>query len=157
MASIDHLGHLYTGSPQCGSRFRAFMEQVLGEVDPRYRRRAGEMYQMYRCGTIHEFEPKLLENRKGQTLAWLAYQGSRAGQQLDLPDIGHLTVTHLEPVVLVAGRSFGLPVSTNCLLDDLMAAIDRFLAAGPEDERVTAWNRAARDLTAPEPFDFTVP
>jgi hypothetical protein len=123
----------------------------------RYRRRAGEISQMYRCGTIHEFEPKVLENKKGQTLAWLCYQGNRAGQQLDLPEVGRLTVTHLEPVVYVAGRSFGLPVSTNCLLDDLVAAIDRFLAAGPEDERVTAWNRAARELTAPEPFDFTVP
>jgi hypothetical protein len=156
VSSIDHLGHLYTGSSQCGARFRAFLEQILGEIDQRYRRRAGEIYQMYRCGTVHEFEPKVLENRKGQTLAWLCYQGNRAAKQLDLPEIGKLTVTHLEPVVYVTGRSFGLPVSTNCLLDDLVAAIDRFQVAGPEDERVTAWNRAARELAALEPFDFTV-
>jgi hypothetical protein len=133
------------------------MDHVLGEVDPNYRRRAGEVYQMYRCGTVHEFAPKMLENRKGQTLAWLCYQGNRERQQIQPEGIGHLTVTHLEPVVYAAGRSFGLPVSTNCLLDDLVAAIDRFMVAGPEDERVTAWNRAARELTAPEPFDFTVP
>ena len=157
VSSIDHLGHLYTGSSQCGARFRAFMDHLLGEVDLNYRRRAGEVYQMYRCGTIHEFEPKMLENRKGQTLAWLCYQGSRVGQQIELEGIGPLAVTHLEPMVYVAGRSFGLPVSTNCLLDDLVAAIDRFVVAGPEDERVTAWNRAARELTAPEPFDFAVP
>ncbi len=156
VSSIDHLGHLYTGSPQCGTRFRAFMEHVLGEVDPNYRRRAGEVYQMYRCGTVHEFEPKMLENRRGQTLAWLCYQGNRMGQQFELERIGPVTLTHLEPVVYVADRSFGLPVSTNCLLDDLVAAIDRFVAAGPKDERVTVWNRAARELTAPEPFDFAV-
>ncbi len=69
VSSIDHLGHLYTSSQQCGNRFRAFMEHILGEVDPNYRRRAGEVYQMYRCGTVHEFEPKVLENRQGQTLA----------------------------------------------------------------------------------------
>lgn len=157
VSSVDHLGHLYTGSSQCGARFRAFMDQVLGEVDPNYRRRAGEVYQMYRCGTVHEFEPKVLENRQGQTLAWLCYQGNRVQQQIELEGIGQLTVTHLEPVVFVAGRSFGLPVSTNCLLDDLVAAIDHFAAAGPENERVTAWNRAARELTALEPFDFTAP
>jgi hypothetical protein len=157
VSSIDHLGHLYTGSTQCGNRFRAFMEQVLGEVDPNYRRRAGEVYQMYRCGTVHEFEPKVLENRKGQTLAWLCYQSGRAGCRIELDGIGPRTVTHLEPVVYVAGRHFGLPVSTNCLLDDLVAAIGRFVMAGPEDERVTAWNRAARELTTPEPFEFTVP
>lgn len=156
VSSIDHLGHLYTGSPQCGPRFRAFLDQVLGGIDPNYRRRAGKIYQMYRCGTVHEFEPKVLENKKGQTLAWLCYQGNRAGQQLDLPGIGHLTVTHLEPVAYVAGRSFGLPVSTTCLLDDLVAAIDRFIAAGPEADRVMAWNQAALELAAPEPFDFTV-
>lgn len=157
VASIDHLGHLYTGSSQCGPRFRSFLDQVLGEVDPNYRRRAGEIYQMYRCGTVHEFEPKVLENKKGQTLAWLCFQGSRAGHKINPPEIGQLTVTHLEPVAHVGGRSFWLPVSTNCLLDDLVAAIDRFFAAGPEDERVTAWNRAARELAAPEPFEFTVP
>jgi hypothetical protein len=157
MSSIDHLGQLYTGSAQCGARFQAFMEHVLGDVDLNYRRRAGEVYRMYRCGTVHEFEPKVLENKNGQTLAWLCYRGNRGGQQIEPEGIGRLSVTHLEPVVYVAGRSFGLPVSTNCLLDDLVAAIDRFVAAGPEDERVTAWNRAARDLNAPEPFDFSAP
>ena len=157
VSSIDHLGHLYTGSSQCGGRFRTFMEQILGQVDANYRRRAGEVYQMYRCGTVHEFEPKMLENKKGQTLAWLCYQGDRAAQQINPPGIGLLTVTHLEPLERVAGRSYWLPVSTNCLLDDLVAAIDSFIAAGPEDERVTAWNRAARELTAPEAFEFTVP
>jgi hypothetical protein len=110
VSSIDHLGHLYTGSPQCGNRFRAFKEQVLGEVDPNYRRRAGEVYQMYRCGTVHEFDPKVLETRRGQTLAWLCYQGNRVWQKIEPTGMGQLTVTHLEPVVHVAGRSFVLPV-----------------------------------------------
>lgn len=37
VSSIDHLGHLYTGSSQCGNRFRTIMEHVLGEVDLNYR------------------------------------------------------------------------------------------------------------------------
>ena len=45
-------------------------------------------------------------NKKGQTLEWLCYQGGRAGHGLDLPEIGRLTVTHLEPVAFAAGHSF---------------------------------------------------
>jgi hypothetical protein len=157
MSAIDHLGHLYTGSPQCGNRFRAFMEEVLGALDPNYRRRAGEVYQMYRCGAVHEFEPKTLRNRRGQTLLWLCYQGNRAGQQIEPPEIGRLTVTHLAPVEYAPGQSFALPVSTNCLLDDLAAAIERFRDLRPEDDRVRLWNQAAQDLTTPQPFEFTVP
>jgi hypothetical protein len=133
------------------------MDEILGEIDQHYRRRAGEVYQMYRCGTVHEFEPKVLQNKKGQTLAWLCYQGNRVGQQIELAGIGQLTVTHLVPIAYVAGRSFGLPVSTNCLLDDLVAAIDRFIAAGPAVDRVAAWNQAAQELAAPQPFEFAVP
>jgi hypothetical protein len=115
------------------------------------------VYQMYRCGTVHEFEPKVLRKKNGQTLAWLCYQGNRTAQHINPPGIGPLTVTHLEPVAHVAGRSFWLPVSTNCLLDDLVAAINRFIASGPEADRVAGWNQAAQELSAPEPCEFTVP
>jgi hypothetical protein len=155
-AYIDHLGHLYTGSSKVEQRFKAYMDKVLGGVDANYRQRAGEVYQMYRCGTVHEFEPKVLENRKGQLLVWLCYQGARTDAKINPVGIGDMTVTHLVPVLQPNGKAYALPVSTNCLLDDLEASINCFIAAGPEDERVTAWNRAARELTRYEPFDFTV-
>jgi hypothetical protein len=69
VSSLNHLGHLYAGTLQSGPRFRAFMDQVLGRIDPNYRRRGAEIYEMYRYGTVHEFDPKVLENKKGQTLA----------------------------------------------------------------------------------------
>jgi hypothetical protein len=156
VCSIDHLGHLYTGLPRPGDRFRMFMDQVLGEIDLNYRKRAGEVYKMYRCGTVHEFEPKVLENGNGQKLKWLCYQGGRTGLY-DFEGIGQRRVTHLEPVEYVAGSSFGLPVSTTCLLTDLIAAIERFAIAGPDADRVSAWNNAAGELNALEPFEFTVP
>ncbi len=157
MSYVDHLGQLYTGSTGVSQRFKAYMEQVLGEVYAPYKRRAGEVYQMYRCGTVHEFEPRVLKNKKGELLVWLCYRGGRTSFQLDLADIGKMTVTHLEPVAHPAiKRGFALPVSTNCLLDDLEASIDRLITAGPENERVSAWNRAARELNSYAKFEFSI-
>lgn len=162
LAYFDHLGHLFTGSPQVGGRFRTFMETILGDlIDPHYRERAGEVYQMYRCGTVHEFEPKLLENRNGQLLAWACYSGQRtdAITFAGIPMPNPINVIHLVPVQNPVGRigqDFLLPISTNCLIDDLIESIDRFSSTGPDNARVTAWNRAARELNGPYPFDFTV-
>jgi hypothetical protein len=67
-------------------------------------------------------------------------------------------VTHLKPVENPTdSKVFYLPVSTVCLIDDLIESIDEFQKMGPEDERITAWNRASRELISPRPSDFTVP
>src|SRR5882724_5711221 len=69
LSYIDHLGHLYlgrVGAGQVGERSRVYLKQILANVDPNYGKRAGEIYQMFRCGPVHEFEPKVLENKKGE-------------------------------------------------------------------------------------------
>lgn len=149
---VDHLGHLYSGRAQVGDRFREYLKQIMGKIDPNYTRRAGEIYQMFRCGPVHEFEPKVLEKKTGELLLWFCY----AGLRLDSFDFEgqHLSVTHLEPVASSVSQRFWLPVSTRCLIDDLMSSIEVFERAGPENERVTAWNRAARELSLPEPYEF---
>lgn len=154
LSYVDHLGHLYSGRGQIGDRSREFMKQIMAKNDPNYGRRAAELYQMFRCGPVHEFEPKVLENKKGELLAWFCYVGPRADScKLDGKSI---SVVHLEPVASAASGRFWLPVSTRCLIDDLMYSIEVFERVGPENERITAWNRAARDLTTPEPYDFTL-
>jgi len=151
LSYIDHLGHLYSGRAQVKERSQDYLEQVMSRVDPYYRTRAREIFQMYRCGPVHEFEPKVLENKKGQLLKWLCYKGDRTA---NIDTIG--PVKHLQPVKDKEGKGFWLPVSTGCLIEDLLRSIDQFEKATPEDERVTAWNRAARELACPEPFDFVV-
>ncbi len=130
------------------------MKDILGKVDPNYSRRAGEIYQMFRCGPVHEFEPKVLENDKGQLLGWLCYAGLRV-DSFD-QDGQRLSVVHLEPIASARARFFWLPISTRCLIDDLMSSVEVFERTGPSDERVTAWNRAARELAAPEPYPFAI-
>src|SRR5262245_148099 len=73
---VDHLGHLYSGRQgirEVGNRFKDYLKQMmaLSQIDSNYGKRAEEIYQIYRNGPVHEFEPKILENRKGQLLQWL--------------------------------------------------------------------------------------
>jgi hypothetical protein len=156
LSYIDHLGHLYTGQgqQQVGDRSQKFIKQVMTKVDPNYGKRATELYKMFRCGTVHQFAPKVLENKNGELLGWYCYVGIR----LDHYDNkNNIKITHLEPIALPANpRKYWLPVSTCCLIDDLMCSIEIFEHSGPENERITAWNRAARDLNIPEAFDFTL-
>lgn len=153
LSYVDHLGHLYSGRGQVRDRSREFMKQIMAKNDPNYGKRAAELYQMFRCGPVHEFEPKVLKNKKGELLKWFCYAGPRQDScELDGKCI---SVVHLELVAFAASDRFWLPVSTRCLIDDLMCSIEVFERAGPENERITAWNQAARDLTTPEPYDFT--
>jgi hypothetical protein len=153
LSYVDHLGHLYSGPSQVADRSREYMKHIMAEVDSNYGKRAIEIYQMFRCGAVHEFEPKVLENKKGELLMWLCYIGPRANSLSLNGRI--LSVVHLEPVADIANR-YWLPVSTTCLIDDIMSSIEVFEKAGPEDERITAWNRAARELVAPKAYDFTI-
>jgi len=109
---------------------------------------------MYRNGPVHEFEPKVLENNKGQLLQWFMYSGPRTAT-VQLPEGGEFQVRHLQPNAHTDVRLFWLPVSTRCLVDDVACSIEHFGRIGPEDERITAWNRAARELGSPRTFDFT--
>jgi hypothetical protein len=127
------------------------------KIDPNYSQCASLIYQMYRNGPVHEFAPKVLENKKGQPLKWLCYAGGRCDYNFEVPEI-KLVVTHLKPVENPANNKvFYLPISTICLVMDLLGSIDEFQKMGPADERLTAWNRAARELINPRPSDFTVP
>jgi hypothetical protein len=155
--SLKKLGRVFD-NVQISRQFREshYLKQMmsLSQIDPNYGTRVEEIYQIYRNGPVHEFEPKVLENRKGQLLQWLCYKGARS-DNIEISGKS-LTLTHLEPVSPAGDKLFWLPVSTVCLIMDLLSSIDEFQKAGPEDERVTAWNRAARQLTCPKPFDFVV-
>lgn len=154
LSYVDHLGHLYSGRGQVGDRSREFIKQIMTKTNPNYGKRAAELYQMFRCGPVHEFEPKVLENKKGELLTWFCYAGLRE-DSFEI-DGRKISIVHLEPVASTATGRHWLPVSTRCLIDDLMHSIEVFERAGPENERITAWNRAARDLNIPEPYDFTL-
>ena len=149
---IDHLSHLYTGRIEVGKRFSIFMNEVASKVDDNYRSRSEEIYRMYRNGTVHEFEPKTLENNKGYLLYWLCYRGERV-ENLEIEGSKY-QVIHLVPCG-GSGR-YWLPVSTKCFVDDLIEFINLFIKSNQDDERKTFWNRAARELNNPVTYDFKI-
>lgn len=157
LSYIDHLGHLFSGkgNNNVGDRSKLFLRKVMSQIDPNYSNRAEEIYQMYRCGTIHEFDPKVLENNKGYRLNWLCYKGERISKEKI--NNAEITITHLVPNNLNQnGNMYWLPISTQCLIKDIIESINIFITIGPDDERITAWNRAARELSIPVPYDFKI-
>jgi hypothetical protein len=152
---IDYLGALYTGQLPVGSRFRQVLQNLFGSFNPHYASRAGDLYEMYRCGTVHQFTPKILTNPQGEYLYWLSYRGPRDNAQLTLQ--GHtMTVTHLVYLRNPGTPEAWLPVSLDCLVYDLERAIDVFAADTNAATRLANWNAVAPRFTQPAPHNFTL-
>jgi hypothetical protein len=130
---VDHLGHLfsgYTGSGAVGKRLKKYLNDVLSIVDANYKTRKEEIYNMYRNGPIHEFKPKTLENRQGQLLSWFCYTGKRQNQEMSIQE-SEIVVTHLVPIHSGVDHKYWLPISTTCLVEDLIQSIEEFKTMAP--------------------------
>ena len=157
---VDHLGALYAGTSNvdCGPdnlapvglRFKKYLREILKGVDSHYSKYADVIYKMYRNGPVHNFEPKRLRNKKGQTITWLEYYGTR--RFTVLLEGKDTSVRHLQPVASPdVPNKYYLPVSTNCLLQDLLSSIDLYKdGLEKPDELATKWNEAVAVLDAPE-------
>lgn len=162
---VDYLGALYVGKDnvQRGPdglavvvvRFTRYLQEVMALADSNYGGQAEVIYQMYRCGPVHEFDPKVLRNNKKQILAWFSYRGPR---QATYKEWNNKPVHHLQPVQAPHDRAlFYLPVSTICLVQDLLNSVERFKqGVGATAQRSRCWNQAARILNQPKEFNFTV-
>ncbi len=152
---VDYVGALYTGKLGVRDRFTSVIRDLLSSVDANYQTRAEELYQMYRCGTVHQFKPKTLVNSAGQTLMWLNYRGPRAGAGISFRGRAD-TVTHLVPLRDPGATHAWLPVSSDCLVDDLESAIDVFTNDPNHAQRVAAWNASAPTFINAFRLEFTI-
>jgi rRNA processing protein Gar1 len=157
---LDFLGALYGGYPKNDKFPRGrkkiatqqktvgFIKDILGSVDCRYKHNADLLYEMYRHGTVHLYAPKVLK-KNGRELRWLLYKGER--EKREMADRRALKVQHMQPIER-DDESDWLPVSINCLYDDLRTAIDEFCALLDADKnaRVEKWREAADALCEPE-------
>ena len=144
LAYADFLGCLYTGNrkgkngqPLTSQSAVLFIRRCFGDVASAYRRRGGLLYEMYRHGTVHIYEPKVVETAKGAKLAWLV--GKTIGA---LGTVGH---HHMWK------RRRHLAVSQDRLADDLLLAIEVYIHKLSSRGRYLArFNRAWTDIHAPE-------
>ena len=156
---VDHLGALYSGSQQASPRFRDYLTFVLGEVDEAYRDLAGVLLHMFRHGTVHEFDPKVLVNQSNQTLGWAMFTTPRREDFIEIEDGRQFFAAHLKitphPDV---GNQFALWASTHSLVTDLLASIEVFAnGLGDPTQRVQRWNRVAKKQVSPTPASLVIP
>ncbi len=164
---VDYLGTLYTGTTCVGTmkvqvnrksglaqiqqRFVTYLQQVMGRVDSYYSMYANHIYRMCCDGPIHNFDPQPLKNETdGTTLTWLEYQGARNAT------LGSIEVRHLQPFLNpnVPGL-YHLPVSTRCLVLDLLSSIEIYKAGLEQaDDLKRRWNEAAVILSREKSVDF---
>ena len=127
----DFLGSFYVGlhgrnaRTGTGARRAAerYLDEILGEIDEGYRDNRSLLYQMYRHGTVHAYQPKTLENpTDGRIISWLPYRGAR--DQWQYVEHEAVEVRHLLPITLDE-TVYRMPVSIDCLYWDMLESIKK--------------------------------
>lgn len=89
---VDYLGALYIGyngeTDRSGrkkistvNKAKSYIKHVLSKVDPLYESYGDLLYEMYRHGTVHLYQPKTFINKDTkETLSWLTHKGSRIAE-----------------------------------------------------------------------------
>lgn len=126
---IDHLGALYKGynGKEHNERkiisepfkAKAFIEDVLGKVHPFYNKYGIFLYEMYRHGTVHLYQPKIFFNDQNEKLSWVTYKGPRE----TVSEYGK--IQHMKPNEFKT-KNWIFPISINCLFYDLIESITYF-------------------------------
>jgi hypothetical protein len=150
---IDYLGALYEGyhgeTDRKGRKVIAkskyamnFIKNVLGKIDPLYEKYGDLLYEMYRHGAVHLYQPKTFTNiQTKETLNWVTYKGSRIAYTKDYGEIQHMQPKKMDNAQWI------LPVSIICLYDDLIASIDHFIKMLKADNNlVKNWKSTANAL-----------
>lgn len=160
LSYVDYLGALYHGYQGRRNRGRrvfadqayakAFLRDVFGQVDGHYRLHGDLLWEIYRNGTVHLYQPLVLENG-GRVINWALYKGPRSSKVAmgGLPIA--VLVTHLEPS-WGAMNHWMLPVSITCLYEDLLQAADIYYRLVSTDQNLQINFRQVADaLQIPEP------
>jgi len=157
LSYVDFLGALYNGyngKIVRGRRILArasyakrFLKEVFGRIDVNYRIYGDLLWEVYRNGTVHLYEPMKLSNR-GQVIGWMVYKGARR----KLLPIGQKPryVVHLVPFKM--GKFWVQPVSITCLYKDLIRAVEEYSKMiGRSSKLRVNFRQAANALKIPEP------
>jgi len=144
LAYVDYLGVLYHGSDGssvdgAGRRIftkseyaKTFLVEIFGAAHKDYKKYGRLLYDMYRHGTVHLYEPLTFRNSgTGQTIEWSVskqeIETTPPKRFLGISQPWNLGVFHLIPTKKPAQTDpnvWVLPVSINCLYFDLLAALD---------------------------------
>jgi hypothetical protein len=139
LSCVDYLGALYcgwnptqkwnNGRPKFTAGWKSikYLKEIFGEVFPDYRVRAELLWEMYRNGTVHLVEPKVLKNGPS-TIHWNIFKGALNQRMIDTGRGGSIIqryVSHLVPIQL-SPNDWELPLGICCLYQDLENSLDKY-------------------------------
>lgn len=168
LCMVDFLGALYSGfNPEkdykdlkkkkgkkisSSKKALAFIHEIFGEIDENYKTNGKYLYEMYRHGLVHLYQPKELELEDGKVLTWLPHKGGRVSDIGTSDNRVIQNATHLS-ILKDSGRFF-LPVSIKCLYSDLLSSIDLYLTKLKNSEDLQKkWVSAANEICKPDKFE----
>lgn len=161
LTCVDYLGALYVGWNNerardgrplftSGSKAKAYIHNLFGEVYPEYKTHGDLLWEIYRHGTVHLNEPKVLLNGK-RTISWQLFKGDFKERTIigGVPTAPGKSVqmsqTHLVPEIVGLPGEWMLPVCTTCLYEDLLASIDEYVSLIQKDPNIEARFRKTVD------------
>src|SRR5919197_2612133 len=110
---IDFLGRLYRAGHE------VFLRDICGTSDPNYRIYGKLLWEVYRNGLIHTYQPKTLQH-SGHKISWVIHKGGRVHALSNGRQLVHIVPQRTD------SSNWIQPISVNCLYQDLLSAIDQF-------------------------------
>jgi hypothetical protein len=165
---VDYIGALREGptpskrnpkQPELAKTWKAVkvLKELFGRVDPNYVATAELLVRGYRHGLVHTFAPKVLRRTDGRQLYWAVYRGGRDESGGGVSFTRHLVIS---PAPVSAGADY-LPISIECLVSDLLSALDLFRAEVEDEHKaggtalLTKMQQTAAEMTKPDDVTFT--
>ncbi len=105
-----------------------FIKEIMGKIDPNYKKNGRLFYCMYRHGSTHLLRPHRIKRKRSKFLfTWKWYSGGRESEVKT--DAGILVqMRHLE-LYKTTSSKYELPVSSECLINDTLDAINELFNA----------------------------
>lgn len=168
MSDLEYVASLYCGWDgknrrriQTAAKTISFMDEVVAPTtgNSGYSMYGPHLYELYRCGLIHQRLPKVLTSATARTqlLGWALMYARVDGLG---PSRGNVEVEHLRLEVVDDDLAL-LPVSVLAIYDDFLAACDSFAnlleaeAAAGGSKLLTRWWQTWNALGSPEGTELT--
>lgn len=162
---IDFLGAMYTGKYDRGNSSKGaekFIKNIMGDktIDENYKKNGKLMYDMYRHGLVHFFQPKKFILNGWNKTGWCVHKKSRKDDLEVKDDKGGKYVIknarHLEIVKHPdSTKDFNvLVISLKCLFEDFQKSLNRYYQVVRDDENkyVSRWNKVAAYMSDYEEY-----
>ncbi len=157
LCMVDFIGALYCGNnKETGSTKSAvkFIKEVMGsqEIDPKYKENGEILYEIYRHGLVHLYQPKKLTLGDKRKIEWCVHKGGRV-DNIEAKDneqnkIAIKNAHHMDIVKHTDRESYLLIISLDCLFEDLKKAILKYSQLIKSDKKyLCKWNKVANYIS----------